>query len=273
VPALPMSLTPYAVRAVVVAGVVLVWASLFTFPPLVRLAATGTQALQPLLPAVVGWPGWDHVLASSVKVAAAGALLAAVPVVLHGPARAGLLPPTPTGARLTLVAFFFAAAATVAGAWGVVGARVAHAVERPQPWTWLGVDAVLIAAEHLLAQGGVLALALPFGLPVVDERRRVGLPGLRFLAGLGVGGLENARLAGPSTFLAVPVEAWPAIGAQAVVFTLVDYVPVAGSPWLALVGGLAAGWLAARTGSLWPAVLVRLATSHVPVAAFAIFTA
>jgi hypothetical protein len=251
------------VRAVVVAVVGGVWASLFTCAPLAAIVDAVVATLQPHLPGLLGWGGWDHVLATPAKVVAAGVMLAFVPVALHGPARAGLRLPTPTGMRLTVVGFLVVAVVEVVFGWQAGTLAVADAVDRPAPWMWLGVDVSLMAAELLVAQVGVLALALPLGLPDIDERRRLGLPGFRSLAGLGVGPLENARLPGPATFLAVPVEAWPAIGAQAVVYAVVAYVPVGLPVVMAVGGGVAAGWLTVRTGSVWPALVARVAASHV----------
>lgn len=264
------SLTHLTVRAVVVAGVALVWASLFTFEPLRVVVDAVVDVVRPRLPGLVRWPGWEHVLAPSALVVVFSLVLAVLAVAVHGPVAAGVSPPTPTGVRLTWVALLLAAAGQVALGWGLVAGRVELAIARPMPWQWLSADVALIVSEHIVAQCAVFALALPFGIPPVDERRRTGLPGLRFLAGLGIGALQDARLAGPRTFLAVPVEVWPAIGAQAVVFSLLAYVPLTAPVWLALVGGLAAGWLTARTGSLWPALFVRLATSHIFFAAAAL---
>jgi len=264
------SLNHLAVRAAFVAVLGLVWASLFTYEPFGVVVAAVVDAARPRLPQLVGWSGWQHVLAPTAAVLGFALALLAFAVALHGPSRAGLAPPTPTGARLTWVALLVAAIVEVACAWGLVGARVDLAVARPMPWLWLGVDAALLVGEHFVAQGAVLALALPFGLPDADERRRTGLPGLRFLAGLGMGPVQDPRLPGPRTWLAVPVDAWPAIVAQAVVFALLRYVPVEAPLWMAVVGGVGAGWLTARTGSVWPAVIVRLATSHVPVAVVAL---
>jgi membrane protease YdiL (CAAX protease family) len=69
-------------------------------------------------------------------------------------------------------------------------------------------------------------------------------------------------LPGPRTFLAIPIEAWPAVVVQAVVFASLRYLPVDAPLEAALVGGIAAGWITVRTGSVWPAVFVRLTTSH-----------
>jgi hypothetical protein len=261
------SLSHLAVRAVFVAVVVFVWASLFTFEPLGVVVELVVDAARPRLPQLVGWSGWQHVHAPSVAVVVFALALALLATAVHGPSRAGLALPTPTGARLTWVALLLAGVVEVVFAWGLVGSRVEHALARPMPWQWLGLDAALTVAEHLVAQGAVLALALPFGLPETDERRRVGLTGLRFLAGLGMGPLQDPRLPGPRTWLAVPVDAWPAIVVQALVFAVVCYVPNDGPPALSVVAALGAGWLTVRTGSLWPAVLLRLATSHVPIAA------
>ncbi len=266
------SLGHHALRALVVAAIAFAWASLFTFPPLTRIVELVVDGLRPHLPGVTGWSGWEHVLASTIKVLVAGALLALVGVALHGPTRAGMLPPTSTGGRLTVVAVVFTLGVRAVAGWDVIAARISHAADRPEPWLWLGADAALIVVEQLVAQGAVLTLALPFGLPAVDERRRVGLPGLRFLAGLGVGALENPRLPGPRTLLAVPAEAWPAIAAQGLVFTVLGYLPHGAPSPAAFLGGVAAGWLTARTGSLWPALLVGLTTSHVPLAAVALWT-
>jgi hypothetical protein len=260
------SFSHLAVRAGIVAVAGLLWASLFTYAPLQVVVAAVVAAAHPWFPGLIGWAGWEHVMAPSAAVVGFALALLGLAVALYGPQQAGLAPPTPTGARLTWVALLAAAMGEVALSWDLVAARVDLVVARPMPWQWLGVDTALVVAEHLVAQGAVLALALPFGLPAVDERRRTGLPGLRFLAGLGMGRLHDARLPGPRTVLAIPVDAWPAIVAQAIVFSLLSYVPVEAPVWLSMLGGVGAGWLTVRTGSLWPAVAVRVLTSYVPVA-------
>ncbi len=270
-PAPQSSLSALAARSTVVAVLALVWASLFTFAPLMAVVDAVVVVAAARLPTLAGWSGWTHVLTPSICIVAFAIVLFLGAVALLGPHRAGLAPPTPTGVRLSLVAVVLAAACQGSVASDVVAARVNQALERPAPGLWLGIDAALMVAEHLIAQGAVLSLALPFGLPLVDERRRLGLPGFRALAGLGLGFLKDSRLPGPRTFLTIPVEALPAIMAQAVVFALTCYVPAPSFLPLAFVGGVAAGWLTVRTGSIVPVVLVRLLTSHVPLALVAWF--
>jgi hypothetical protein len=255
------SLSHHAVRAAWIGAVAWTWVGLFSVPALVAQVHGLVARASVYLPNIVAWEGWDEPLIGPVKVVAAVLVVVVVALGVHGARRTGLLGPTTTGWRLTALAV---AVAAFLQAW--LGAelsieRVDIGVGRPDPWVWLAVDAVLVVAELVLATA-VLALALPFGLPPVDERRRTGLPGMPWLAGLGVGGLQDARLAGPRTLFAVPLETWPAIFVQAVVFATLQTLPVDAPVGASVAGGIAGGWLTVRTGSIWPAVVVRLVTSH-----------
>jgi hypothetical protein len=256
------SLTRHAVRAGLLGALAWVWVALFSFPPLAFVLEAVAAACAAQFPVAAAWSGWEHPLAGAARLGIAVLFVVLLAVGVHGPARTGLLAPTTTGWRLTLLAGGVAAAWQAWLGWEVGVARVDIGLGRPDPWLWLAVDAVLLVVEQVYATGAVLALALPLGLPPVDERRRRGLPGLPWLAGLGVGPLQDPRIYGPRTLLAIPVEAWPAILVQAALLASWHVLPVDGDPALALLGGVAAGWLAVRTGSVWPAVVVRLVTSH-----------
>jgi hypothetical protein len=131
---------------------------------------------------------------------------------------------------------------------------------------WIVANGLVMLVEHLFIEGAVLALALPHGLPDVDERPRRGLFGWRALGALGLGPVVDATAPGPCTFLAVPVDAWPALVAQGIVFGCIHFTKAPSELGGAFPGGVAVGWLTVRTGSVWPAATLHLVTGGVVVA-------
>jgi hypothetical protein len=264
------SLSRYAVRAVLAAGLVVVAASLFVQPRLRLLVDECVAQLEPFAPRLVQWAGWDDPFAWPLRHLAVAAVLALVAVLLDGPRRTGLLSPNTMGWRLCVVATIVTALGWFAFGHAGADQHVLDVVERPFPWQWLAADVALTVAEVVLAHGVVSVFALPFGLPEVDERRRIGVLGLRFLAAFGAGRFENSRLPGPRTVLAIPVETWPAVVAEGAVVALLAWTPSSCGPVAAFLGGVAGAWMTVRCRSVWPVVVVRLVVSPLPFIAFAL---
>jgi hypothetical protein len=259
----PRSLMSQSVRAVVVAAASLGWLSLFWFVPPRRAFPAVREAaeiLPRLLRETTGLRApWIWVLKSWLL---AGVVVLVVALV-RGRRGTGLGLPNATGLRLVAAALLVALPFQVALG---LDPQVAHYYRQflgPRAGAWIVANVLVMIIEHLFVEGAVLALALPDGFPRPDERPRRGLGPWRALGRLGLGRLCDPGAQGPRTFWAIPVETWPAVVATAVVFGCIHFTKAPSELVTAFPGGLAVGWLTARTGSVWPAALMHLITSAV----------
>jgi len=254
------------VRAVIVVAAALAWTSLFWFLPLQRSLAPLGQASQAITSAIAAATGlakpWTWVVKSW--------LLAGVVVVVaarrRGGRRVGLALPTGTGMRLTLLALIVALPLQVLLGLDPAMPAFYRAFFGEKGASWVAANALVLVVEHMFIEGAVLALALPAGLPDVDQRPRRGLLGLGALGALGLGPLVDPSAPGPRTWLGVPREAWPAIVGQGLVFGCIHFTKAPSELVSAFPGGLAVGWLTVRTGSIWPAASLHLGTGAVVLA-------
>lgn len=264
-----MSTPKLVARAVVVVVVALAWASLFWFVPPQRafpVVDHAADAVQDVVRAVTGlqrpwlWVAKSWLLAGVVVVAVAA---------LHGSRRTGLALPSTTGLRLLAAALVVALPFQVALGLDPAVARYYRTFFGDHGASWIAANGLVMLVEHMFIEGAVLSLALPAGLPDVDERPRRGLLGRfgrRFFGALGLGRLDDETAPGPRTFLAVPVDAWPAIVGQGLVFGCIHFSKAPSELLTAFPGGVAVGWITVRTGSVWPAATLHLVTGAVVVA-------
>lgn len=118
---------------------------------------------------------------------------------------------------------------------------------------------LVIAVEHALIEGGILALALPgkgfeeHG----DEPRRTGM-----FAWLGFGRPEGAPggWRGLLAWLGIPAWTLPAMVGQALIFGVVHAGKDFGELLSAYPGGLGLGLLTWRIRSVWPSVILHIGT-------------
>lgn len=126
-------------------------------------------------------------------------------------------------------------------------------------WEPVLANALVIAVEHALIEGVILALALPPGWSfeeLGDDPPRRGR-----LAWLGFGLPEGER--GFFAWIGVPAVVFPALIGQAVVFGVVHSGKEVAEFWTAWPGGLGLGLLTYRIRSVWPSVLLHLGTGAV----------
>ena len=257
-------------RAAVVVVVALAWASLFWFVPPQRASSFVHDAADAVNDGVRALTGlrrpWLWVAKSWLM---AGVVVAIVAVV-HGGRRAGLALPSRTGLRLLAAALLVALPFQIALGLDPAVARYYRTFFGAHGAEWVAANGLVMLVEHMFIEGAVLSLALPAGLPEVDERPRRGLFGWRALGALGIGPVVDAPGASASpggrTFLAVPGEAWPAIVGQGLVFGCIHFTKAPSELVTAFPGGVAVGWLTVRTGSVWPAATLHLVTGAVVVA-------
>jgi hypothetical protein len=253
-------------RAAFVVVLALAWTSLFWFLPPQRMVPSLGAASNAMSAAIVAVTGlakpWPWVVKSW--------LLAGVVVVvaarLRGGRRTGLGLPSGVGLRLTLVALLVALPVQVALGMDPAMPAYYRAFFGDRGASWIAANAAVMVVEHMFIEGAVLALALPGGLPDVDERARRGLFGLRALGRVGLGRLVDVGAPGPRTWLGVPAVAWPAIVGQGLVFGCIHFTKAPSELVSAFPGGVAVGWLTVRTGSVWPAAALHLGTGAVVLA-------
>jgi hypothetical protein len=257
-------------RAAVVVVVALAWASLFWFVPPQRafpFVDAAADAVHDAIRALTGlkrpwlWVAKGWLMAGVVVVVVAA---------LHGGRRTGLSLPTSTGVRLLATALVVALPFQIALGLDPAVARYYRSFFGAHGGSWIAANGLVMLVEHMFIEGAVLSMALPAGLPAVDERPRRGFFGLPALGSLGLGRLVDETAPGPRTFLAVPVEAWPAIVGQGLVFGCIHFSKAPSELVTAFPGGIAVGWLTVRTGSVWPAATLHLVTGAVVVATLAL---
>jgi hypothetical protein len=263
-----MGLSPTArlvVRTSAVIAAALAWTSLFWFVPARQafpFVHAAADAIHGAIRTMTGLRApWVWVVKSYLL---AGVVVLAVAAV-RGRHRTGLGLPSSTGLRLFAVAVVVGLPFQVALGLDDSVARYYRSFFGARGAEWIVANALVMLVEHAFIEGAVLSLALPAGLPAVDERPRRGLPGLPFLGSLGVGPLVDPQAPGPRTFLAVPTEAWPAIVGQGLVFGCIHFTKAPSELVTAFPGGIAVGWVTVRTGSVWPAALLHLVTGAVVV--------
>ncbi len=261
------SLPRLVARAAVVVLVALAWASLFWFVPPQRALPFVGDAAAAVTAAIAAATGWERPWLWVAKGWLMGGVAVVVVAALHGRRRTGLALPSRAGLRLLGAALLVALPFQIALGLDPAVARYYAVFYGARGAEWIVANGLVMLVEHMFIEGAVLAMALPAGLPEVDERSRRGLFGWRALGALGIGRLveppDAPAASGPRTFLAMPVEAWPAIVGQGIVFGCVHFTKAPSELVTAFPGGVAVGWLTVRTGSVWPAATLHLVTGAV----------
>ncbi|MFH1812432.1 MAG: CPBP family intramembrane glutamic endopeptidase [Pseudomonadota bacterium] len=246
-------------RPLVATVVGTLWVSLFWFKPPGSWPQELGMSRRFVLSTVSAWTGlpgiWSWVVASLVL----GGLLPAVLLLLSS--RQGtpslLGPGSRAGWRLAGLAYLGA----LPFLWWLASRPSFRDYYEPMLRGGLGGPAVrfvlVITAEHICIQGAVLRLALgvrppwpALPLPMDHASGWQRLAGALGLAGAG----------GPAARLGVDGRVLLALGVQAWVFGWVHVSKDLGELFLSFPGGLALGYLAWRSRSVWPCVALHAAT-------------
>ncbi len=119
-------------------------------------------------------------------------------------------------------------------------------------------DALVIVIEHAWSMGVTLALAVP---PPGVEGPAIVAPRPGWLAFLGLG--RRPGQSGIAAWLGLRPDIWPAVIGQAVVFTVVHLGKETVEILAAFPGALGLAILTLRSRSIWPGVVVHLATGAI----------
>jgi hypothetical protein len=250
-------------RAALVVAVALAWASLFWFLPPQKAWPALQRASEAIGAMIVEASGLRRPWVWVVKSWLLAGVVVAATARWHGGRRTGLLRPSAAGMRLTLLCLLVALPAQIALGLDPAMPAYYRAFFGDRGSSWIAANALVMVVEHMFIEGAVLALALPAGLPDVDERPRRGFFGWRALGAAGLGPLVDPAAPGPRTWLGIPVEAWPAVVGQGLVFGCIHFTKAPSELVSAFPGGVAVGWLTVRTGSVWPAATLHLGTGAV----------